>query len=80
MSEAKQVEFTPPEGAIPAGTPEGESFESMATFEVKKGGRLCLKAIGDTAMPGYGQHEQPREPDPGKEVARKYRATMEGNL
>ena len=73
----KQVEFRLPEGfEIPEGVEAGQEFESMATFEVKKGGRLCLKAIGETAMPGYGEPDQQSAPDPGKEIGRKYREAL----
>ena len=73
----KTIEFKMPEALeIPDGISNGETFESMATFQVKKGGRLCLVAIGEHKMPGYSQHEQPRQPDPGKEAARKYHAAL----
>lgn len=56
----KRVEFTPPEGLRPPeGTEAGDTFESMATFQFKKDGRLCLVAIGDNKMPGYSDKDDP---------------------
>lgn len=70
----KRVEFTPPEGlATPEGRNDGDTFEMMATFKIKKGGRLCLVAIGEHKMPGYDSNE-PR--DEGGEVASKYHNAM----
>lgn len=67
---AKLVEFTPPKGlAVPENKAEGDTFESMATFRIKKGGRMCLVAIGDYEMPGYID-----KPDEGSEVVSKYHA------
>lgn len=67
----KLVEFSPPEGlAVPEGKTEGDTFESMATFRIKKNGKMCLVAIGDLKMPGY------EDRDEGGEVASKYRKAM----
>jgi hypothetical protein len=44
-------EFDPPESyIIPEGISEGESFEDIATFKVKTGGKICLTKIGDAAL------------------------------
>lgn len=65
----KKVEFTAPAGfAVPEGTEPGKEFEAMATFQVKKDGRLCLVAIGDHKMPGYSDNDD--------ETVRKYHAAM----
>lgn len=65
----KKVEFTPPAGfATPEGTEAGKEFEAMATFQVKRDGRLCLVAIGDHKMPGYSDNED--------DVVKKYHAAM----
>lgn len=73
----KRVEFTPPEGlATPEGKADGDTFEMMATFKIKKGGRVCLIAMGDFKMPGYDDQE-PR--DEGREVAGNYRKAMNGS-
>lgn len=67
----KLVEFTPPKGlAVPENKAEGDTFESMATFRIKKGGRMCLVAIGEHEMPGYTDSK----PDEGSEVVSKYHA------
>lgn len=65
----KRVEFTPPAGfGTPEGTQAGDTFEAMATFQLKKDGRMCLVAIGDHKMPGYDKNKD----DP----ASKYNAAM----
>jgi hypothetical protein len=70
----KRVEFNPPEGMrTPEGTQAGDTFESMATFQVKKDGRLCLVAIGDHTMPGYGEKDYD---NPGDAVVDRYHAAM----
>lgn len=78
---SKKVEFKIP-GAfeLPDGVEAGDEFESMATFELQKGGRLCLKAIGDTKMPDYDdddgkQHKGPPRSSDG--VTQKYQEAME---
>lgn len=50
----KQIEFKPPAGLVPEGSEEGTEFEEVATFRVKKNGEICLVAIGEHQMPGYG--------------------------
>lgn len=73
----KRVEFAPPKGfAVPEGTTEGQRFESMATFQVKKNGDLCLVAIGDSKMPGYEDKKESTYRNEGAEVANAYRAQM----
>lgn len=52
---AKKVEFTPPEGIVPAGAEPGETFDIVCTFQVKEGGTVCLVTMGDANMPGYGK-------------------------
>lgn len=64
----KRIEFMPPDGMVlPEGTEAGKTFEAMATFQLKRDGRLCLVAIGDHKMPGYRDGDD-------DEVVRKYHA------
>ncbi len=50
----KRIEFTAPAGfGAPEGTQPGDTFEAMATFQLKKDGQMCLVAIGEHKMPGY---------------------------
>lgn len=49
----RQVEFTPPAGAVPEGTTSGEEFDMVCTFRVKDSGTICLVELGETKMPGY---------------------------
>lgn len=73
----KRVEFTPPKGfGLPEGKEAGDTFESMATFQLKKDGRMCLVAIGDHKMPGYEDKSDNSYRDEGGEVASSYRKAM----
>lgn len=78
----KRVEFRPPAGfAVPEGSTEaGQEFESMAKFRVKANGQLCLIAIGDHPMPGYGNKDYMRGMrdmrEDGNEVVAKYHQAM----
>lgn len=65
----KRVEFNAPVGFVsPEGIEAGKEFEAMATFQLKRDGRMCLVAIGDHKMPGYS--------DKDDETVRKYHAAM----
>lgn len=60
----KKVEFKLPAGfQIPEGKKAGDDFESMAMFEIKENGEVCLAKIGDVPMPGYDDAEEKSEPD-----------------
>lgn len=73
----KRVEFKPPDGMqLPEGKMSGERFESMATFQIKKNGDLCLVAIGEHDMPGYEEKNEPSRRDEGAEVVSAYRGAM----
>lgn len=73
----KRVEFPAPRGfATPEGKSSGDRFESMATFQIKKNGDLCLVAVGDYKMPGYEDKKEHNYRDEGAEVATAYRAQM----
>lgn len=77
----KKIEFRLPPGLqVPDGIESGKTFESMATFQVQKGGRLCLKAIGEHSMPGYSDDEKGEQGPPrvGSDVASRYHAALEG--
>lgn len=71
----KLVMFTPPEGVrAPEGKGAGDTFESMATFQIKPDGRMCLVAIGDHKMPGYSSKDF-TSPDNG-DVAVAYKKAL----
>jgi hypothetical protein len=73
----KRVEFHPPKGiALPEGKKAGDRFESMATFQIKGNGTLCLVAIGEQKMPGYEDKESPGYRDEGAEVVSAYHGAM----
>lgn len=70
LTKMKRVEFTPPEGfRVPEGTQPTDTFEAMATFQLKKDGRMCLVAVGDHKMPGYKDGEE-------DSVAGRYHSAM----
>lgn len=53
MAESK-VEFSPPGGfVLPENVGQDGTFDVVCTIKVDEGGKLCLKKIGDTPMPGY---------------------------
>lgn len=60
---AKRVEFRPPNGSTPEGLTEGEEFDSVCTFRVKKNGDICLVMLGDTQMPGYDDSATEHKPE-----------------
>lgn len=73
----KRIEFMPPKGMqLPEGKMSGERFESMATFQIKKNGDLCLVAIGESKMPGYEDKKESEYRDDGSEVVSAYRGAM----
>lgn len=73
----KRIEFKPPKGfMLPEGKQSGEQFESMATFQIKANGDLCLVAIGDSKMPGYEEKQESSHRDEGGEVVSAYRGAM----
>lgn len=73
----KRVEFQPPKGMqMPEGKGKGERFESMATFQIKANGDLCLVAIGESKMPGYEDKKESSYRDEGGEVVTAYRSAM----
>lgn len=75
----KRVEFTPPKGfGLPEGKQAGDTFESMATFQIKKDGRMCLVAIGDSKMPGYEDKQAMKERDEGGEMVSAYHTAANG--
>jgi hypothetical protein len=79
---SKPIEFKIP-GAfqIPEGVAAGQDFEAMATFQVKKGGRLCLLAVGEHPLPGYEDEGQPSgPPSAGAGVSERYREAMGESL
>lgn len=59
-----KVEFPPPKGFVPPeGSEAGKPFDVVCTFEVRDG-KLCLKVLGETEMPGYnGDREESPPPD-----------------
>lgn len=59
-----KVEFKLPAGfSIPEGKGAGDDFESMATFDIKENGDVCLAKIGDVPMPGYDDADEKSESD-----------------
>lgn len=73
----KRVEFMPPKGfQLPEGKLKGERFESMATFQIKANGDLCLVALGESKMPGYEDKKESGHRDEGGEVVAAYRSAM----
>ncbi len=76
----KRVEFKPPKGmALPEGKVRGDRFESMATFQIKGNGDICLVAIGDAKMPGYEDKETGgSRRDEAGEVVSAYKGAMNG--
>lgn len=79
----KRIEFKIPAGfTVPEGTSAGDDFQEMATFRVKPGGTMCLVAIGEHKMPGYGKDEgkstmQMRH-EMGEKAAGRYMGMMNG--
>ncbi len=57
----KLIEFKPPTGVVPEGVEEGSTFEEVSTYQVKGKGTICLVAIGDVQMPGYGHRNYEKE-------------------
>jgi hypothetical protein len=78
----KRVEFKPPKGWMPPeGMSSGDTFDQLCSFRMKANGDICLIAIGETPMPGYG--DKPAPPSDGmKEMGDRYsskvRETMNG--
>lgn len=74
----RRVEFKPPDGfMLPEGKASGDKFDSIATFQIKPNGTICLVAIGDYTMPGYeDKADNPTYRDEGAEVAAAYRGAM----
>lgn len=76
----KRVEFKPPKGfMVPEGVSNGGTFEQLCTFKMKGNGDICLIAMGDTAMPGYGDKQGP-EPDPINEIGASYAGRMREHM
>lgn len=77
----KRVEFTAPKGVVPEGTSSGEEFDLVCTFRVKDSGQVCLTMMGDSKMPGYGDHDdsKPGYEKEAKEVASSGMAMQSDN-
>lgn len=59
-----RVEFDPPKGFVPPeGSEGGKPFDVVCTFEVKDG-KLCLKVLGETDMPGYDDNDGDEQDKP----------------
>lgn len=79
---SKKIEFKMPKAyELPEGVEAGDEFESVATFELQKGGRLCLKAIGETKLDGYDEDDKDAQrkgpPRSSDGVTQKYQEAME---
>lgn len=62
----KRVEFQLPEGfSAPDSISNNDQFESLATIQLKDGGKACLVALDGYRMPGYrdGDGSESEEPD-----------------
>lgn len=66
----KSVEFDVPQGfKPPEDTQEGQEFDSVATFKLEPGGKICLVAIDGVNLPEYSDKEKPEaEDDMGEEA------------
>jgi len=55
---AAYPEFQPPDSYIlPEGLKDGESFEDIATFRLKKSGKICIIKVGDAPILDDGKEE-----------------------
>ena len=58
-----RIEFKPPkEYHAPEGKGDGDEFEELVKFKIKKDGSLCLVEIGEVPMPGYKDDEGEDKP------------------
>jgi len=55
---AAYPEFQPPESYIlPEGLKDGETFEDIATFKLKKSGKICIIKVGDAPILDDGKKD-----------------------
>jgi len=55
---AAYPEFQPPESYIlPEGLKDGETFEDIATFKLKKSGKICVIKVGDAPILDEGKKD-----------------------
>jgi len=55
---AAYPEFQPPESYIlPEGLKDGETFEDIATFKLKKSGKICIIKVGDAPILDEGKKD-----------------------
>lgn len=60
----KSLEFDVPQGyKPPEDTREGQEFDSVATFKLEPGGKICLVAIDGVMLPEYSDKETLEEED-----------------
>lgn len=61
-SPTQKVTFTPPMGAVPEGTGQGQDFDLVCTFRLEAGGKVCLTVMGEHRMPGYDKGKPEERP------------------
>lgn len=61
---AKRIEFQLPSGfVIGENVGEGDEMDTLATIQIKKGGKACLVALDDYRMPGYDGTKKEKSED-----------------
>ena len=66
----KKIEFSLPEGfVVPESSGKvGDQFDTLATVQVKEGGKVCLVAIDGYRMPGYTDRDDRSYEDAASEA------------